>query len=299
MNLRVKFGIFKFNYMASLLPKIIGCYINILSYAAPKKAFSLAYKLFSNPRLGRLDSKNLPSILQTAKRETITNDGHHFETYLWSQGETELGEGEETIILLVHGWESNASRWEKLVSHLLKTKHTILAVDAPAHGLSGGSEFNVPLYASFIDVVVKRFNPKHIVGHSMGGIAAAYYQHQYPGHNLQKMVLLGAPSDFSIILENYIKLLSLNQKIWQALVDYTKTHFKINVHEFTGQRFLKNTKLPGIIAHDTTDTVVLYSEAQKLAASWQHAEFITTTGYGHSLHDDELYQKITAFLVEA
>ena len=274
-----------------LVAKSVGLYINVLSYIAPRHAFSLAYKLFSNPRLGRLDPENLPLILQAAERETIASDGHHFETYLWK--------GSDTTILLVHGWESNASRWEKLLPHLLHTGHTILAVDAPAHGLSGGNEFNVPLYASFIEIIVRKYHPKHIIGHSMGGIAAAYYQHQYPEHNLQKMVLLGAPSDFTIILENYIKLLSLNQKIRQALVDYTKVRFEINVHEFTGQRFLKNTKMPGIIAHDTADTVVLYSEAEKLSASWRHAEFITTTGYGHSLHHEELYQKIVAFLSEA
>lgn len=273
-----------------ILTKSVGFYINVLSYIAPRQAFSLAYKLFSNPRAGRLDTQNLPEILQNTERENLSSNGQQFTTYRWN--------GDGTIILLAHGWESNASRWEKLVAHLLKTGHTILAVDAPAHGLSGGKEFNVPLYASFIDTIVKKYHPKHIIGHSMGGIAAAYYQHHYPNHNLQKMVLLGAPSDFNIILENYIKMLSLNHKIRQAFLEYTKTRFGINVPEFTGERFLKNSTLRGIIAHDTEDTVVLYSEAEKLAASWQNGKLITTKGYGHSLHQEELYQTIVAFLLE-
>ena len=33
---------------------------------------------------------------------------------------------------------------------------TIIAIDAPAHGLSSGKEFNIPQYAEFIDVVVQR-----------------------------------------------------------------------------------------------------------------------------------------------
>jgi hypothetical protein len=30
--------------------------------------------------------------------------------------------------------------------------------DAPAHGLSGGTEFNIPQYAAFIDILVQNSN---------------------------------------------------------------------------------------------------------------------------------------------
>jgi hypothetical protein len=35
----------------------------------------------------------------------------------------------DTVILLVHGWESNASRWEKILPYL-KIRSTIIAIDA-------------------------------------------------------------------------------------------------------------------------------------------------------------------------
>lgn len=282
-----------------ILVKSVGRYINFLSYVAPKKASKLAYQLFSNPRLGRLTADTLPKILQEAKQETLFENEHQFQTYTWKRSETEPIENKSNeTLLLLHGWESNASRWEKLLPHLLKSGYTIIAIDAPAHGLSSGKEFNVPLYATFIHNIIQKYQPKHIIGHSIGGIAAAYYQHHYT-HDLEKMILLGAPSDFKIILKNYVKLLSLNDKIEQSLIDYTNERFHINIDDFSGQLFLKNSHLQGIIAHDTTDTVVLYSEAKKLAASWKNAQLITTTGFGHSLHDEVLYQKIAAFLVEA
>lgn len=277
--------------MASLLAKSIGCYINILSYIAPKKAFSLAYKLFSNPRDGRLKAENLPEILQKATKETIHENENTIQTYIWK--------GNDTVILLAHGWESNASRWEKLLPYLLETRNTIIAIDAPAHGLTSGKEFNVPLYASHINIVANKHKPKYIIGHSMGGIAAIYYQYLHPNHPLEKMVLLGAPSDFGIILDNYIKMLSLNNNIRNAFHNYITERFQIVISDFKGEKFIQNTKLQGIIAHDTTDTVVRYTEAEKLASSWKTAEFISTTGLGHSLHDVELNQKITAFILGA
>lgn len=272
----------------ALLAKSIGCYINILSYIAPKKAFGLAYKLFSNPRDGRLKAENLPQILQKATKETIQQNEHTIQTYIWK--------GNDTVILLAHGWESNASRWEKLLPYLLETGNTIIAIDAPAHGLSSGKEFNVPLYASHINLVAEKHQPKYLIGHSMGGIAAIYYQYLHPNHPLEKMVLLGAPSDFGIILDNYIKMLSLNNNIRNAFHDYIAARFQIVISDFTGENFIQNTKLQGIIAHDKHDTVVRYAEAKKLASGWKNAEFIATTGLGHSLHDIELNQKISEFL---
>ena len=272
-----------------LLTKSIGFYINLLRYWNPKKAALLAYKLFSNPRIGKFSEETLPLVLQDALKETVHFNEHTFQTYTWS--------GNETVTLLVHGWESNASRWEKLLPHLKQTGHTIVALDAPAHGLSSGKEFNVPQYAAFIDVLTQRYQPKHIIGHSIGGIASVYYQHHYP-NQLKKMILLGAPSDFTILISNYVKLLGLHSKIHQFLKDYTKEKFAIAIEDFSAEKFLKSSSLPGIVAHDHNDTVVAFSEGQKLASSWKNATFIQTQGLGHSLHDDALYQKIISFLMQ-
>jgi pimeloyl-ACP methyl ester carboxylesterase len=276
---------------AFLLTKSVGLYINFLSYVAPSKAFQLAYVFFSNPRSGKLQFENLPEILQKSNQETHNLNEHHIQTYHW--------QGNETVILLMHGWESNSARWEKLLPLLLKTGNTIIAVDSPAHGLSSGKEFNVPLYASFAELVIQKYQPKHIIGHSMGGITAIYHQHYYSNPGLEKMVLLGAPSDFSIILHNYLNLLSLNKRIKKAFYEYTKERFQINIDEFSGKDFLKTSKTKGIIFHDTEDTVVLFEEAKKLASTWKSATLISTSGLGHSLHDDAVNQKIVAFLLEA
>lgn len=267
--------------------KSVGLYINTLSYIHPQKSLSLAYQLFSQPRKGRLTPQKLPKTLLKAEQEIHSHNEHQFYTYTWK--------GNSDVILLVHGWESNASRWKKTLSHLKKTGKTIIAIDGPAHGLSSGKEFNVPLYSEFIDKVVQKYNPKIAIGHSIGGNALAYFQAHYP-HNFEKMVLIGSPSDFKVILSNYISMLGLNSRTYQSLSDYTKNRFNIVIEEFSASKFLENTTIPGIIAHDTEDDVVLFEEGKKLANSWKTAQFIETKGLGHSMHNDELYQKIIEFI---
>lgn len=273
-----------------ILTKSFGCYINLLSFLNPKKATQLAYQLFSEPRAGKLQLDVLPELLQEAEKETLTYQSHEFQTYSWK--------GNHQIILLVHGWESNASRWEKLLPYLKKTGKTIVALDAPAHGLTSGKEFNVPLYTACIEVAVRKFKPETLIGHSIGGAACIYFQHRFQNENLSKIVLLGAPSDMQILISNYLKLLSLNSKMELLLENYFIANFNFKLADFSGKLFAENITIPALIAHDMDDTIVLFEEGKKIASSWKNSTFIATQGLGHSMHDADLYSEIIRFLME-
>jgi alpha-beta hydrolase superfamily lysophospholipase len=59
--------------------------------------------------------------------------------------------------------ESNA-QMEKILPYLKKSGSTIIAIDAPAHGLSSGKEFNIPQYAAYIDILAQNSNPPTSLG---------------------------------------------------------------------------------------------------------------------------------------
>jgi pimeloyl-ACP methyl ester carboxylesterase len=273
-----------------LFAKSIGLYINILSYVFPEKAVILAYRYFSEPRKGKLNKNKIPKILQKAETETFHLNEDSFQTYTWK--------GNDTLILLVHGWESNSSRWKKFMPYLIDSGSTIIAIDGPAHGLSSGKEFSIPKYAEFIDIVVKKYKPQYLIGHSMGGKTCLYYQYKYQNSSIEKIVVLGSPSDFKILLHNYISLLSLNSKIYKALKSHYLSIFKIETDLFSGQLFASNLNQKGLVVHDLEDKVVLFKEGKKIASNWKNANFIETSGLGHSFHGDELYKKVSEFLFE-
>lgn len=271
-----------------LLTKSVGFGLNLTSYIQPKKATNIAYRLFSEPRIGKLNEEKLPNVLQNVTSQNFDADGHFLKTYVWK--------GNSNIILLVHGWESNTSRWEKLLPYLQKTGSTIVALDAPGHGLSGGKEFNVVKYATYIDVAVKQYKPNVLIGHSIGGAACIYYQSHFKNDSLKKMVILGAPSDLKVLIGNYVQLLSLNRRMNNLLEAHFSAKFKSEIDAFSMANFAKAIKIPALLVHDIEDNVVAFDEGQKIANSWNTAEFIQTKGLGHSLHDDVLYQKIQSFL---
>jgi triacylglycerol esterase/lipase EstA (alpha/beta hydrolase family) len=273
-----------------LLTKSIGSYINLMSFIFPTKATQMAHGYFSEPRKGKFTIENLPKTLKEAQSETIFHNEDVIQTYIWK--------GNDTIILLIHGWESNSSRWKKMLPYLKKSGSTIIAIDGPAQGLSNGKEFTVPKYAEFIDVAAKKYQPHYIIGHSMGGQTSLYYQYKYQNPSLQKMVILGAPSDFTIILKNFTSLLSLNNTVTKALeIKYTN-YLNQHLDQFTSKEFVSTIDVKGLLVHDIEDTVVLFDEGKKIAESWKDVLFIQTKGLGHKLHDDELYNKVYAFLFE-
>lgn len=266
-------------------------YINTLSFLAPQKAQKIAYTLFSNPRKGRIKNNKLPKTLSTSVQETLFYQHHSFQTYTWK--------GNDEVILLVHGWESNASRWKKMLPILKKLGKTIIAIDAPAHGQTSGLEFNVPLYTEFLEIAVQKYNPKYLIGHSIGGAACVYHQKKYPNPAIEKLVLLGTPSDLKIIVKNYIKLLSLNKKVDKLMQQKFIDNFNIDINTFAGHEFAKNIPIKTLIAHDIHDTIVAVTEGQKLASGFKNVTYLETNQLGHSLHNDALYLKINSFLKEA
>lgn len=273
-----------------MLTKSIGIYINLISFIAPKKATQLAHAFFSEPRKGKFTIDTLPKTLKEAQSQIIQHKDDSIQTYIWK--------GNDTIILLIHGWESNSSRWKKMLPYLKKSGSTIIAIDGPAQGLSSGKEFTVPKYAEFIDIAAKKYKPHYIIGHSMGGKTSLYYQYKYLNPSIQKIVILGAPSDFTIILKNFTTLLSLNSTVTKALKNKYTKHLNLNLDQFASKEFASKINVKGLLAHDVEDTVVLFDEGEKIATSWKDAQFIATKGLGHKLHDDVLYRKVYSFLFE-
>ena len=72
----------------------------------------------------------------------------------------------------------------------------------------------------------------------------------------------------------------------------------MSLEQFSGKIFASKLNIKGLIAHDIDDTVVLFEEGKKIAGAWKNVIFIETKGLGHSMHDDELYQKVSHFLFE-
>ncbi|MCB4798648.1 alpha/beta fold hydrolase [Neotamlana laminarinivorans] len=269
------------------LPKIIGTSLNTLSHIAPKYASTKAFDIFVTPRAGRLLDKH-HDFLNTAIQEKLKYNDLDIHTYNWP--------GEGKTILLAHGWESNSYRWKVLKNKLQEYNYNIVALDAPAHGKSGGTKFNAILYSEFINVAVNHFKPSIIIGHSVGGMASIFFQHKYQYKNLEKLVLLGAPSEFTKIFKGYVKMLNFNSKIEDGLNQLVEDNFDNKGTYFSSANFTKKIEAEGLIIHDKHDKIVGYDEAKLIARHYKNSTLKTTEGFGHGLKDDSIDDAIINFI---
>lgn len=274
------------NIKYKLLTKGFGLYINSLHYLNAKLASQTAYTLFSVPKQGVL--KTLPTFLNSSSMKDLYFGNQRIKTYEWK--------GEKETILLIHGWESNANRWQGVIQFLKKKKYRIVALDAPGQGLSDGKELNAVLYSQFINEVAIYYKPDFLIGHSLGGMTMLYYISVYQPKFVKKIVSLAAPNRFLRITDNYRKLISLNKKTYKNFLLEFEKRFQINPKSFNSSAFIDQIKIPIAIIHDETDTVVPYKDSIEILEKHPEIPLFTTQHLGHSLYHQSVNKQIVYFL---
>ena len=271
----------------NFLSKTIGVSLNFISYISPKTAGNLALSLFSTPLRGKVKEKDF-DFLDTAFKEELQYDDLSIMTYRWL--------GKNKTILLAHGWESNAARWRPLIENLKKQNYNIVALDAPAHGRSGSKKFNAILYSEFINIVSKKFNPNIIIGHSVGGMSTVFYQHKYQNEALEKLVLLGAPSNFVGVFNRYVQMMGYNKKVDNRMGEIVLEKYGQLPEYFSAADFTKEIATSALIIHDERDRIIPYQDAKHFKEHYVNAQLITTQGFGHSLNNETITEHINNYI---
>lgn len=99
-------------------------------------------------------------------------------------------------ILVLHGWNLSAERFDLLVEELRKRKYIVFCFDLPGFGKEPVP--NKPFYLSdYVDFVEKKLVDLHvekinIIGHSFGGRIGIKMAAQNP-NIVEKLILTGAP----------------------------------------------------------------------------------------------------------
>ncbi len=270
-----------------IMPLAYGQYYNTYSLIAPKKAANHAFHLFCTVRKGRVLPQQA-EYLEKAKLKVENVADHELQVYHWS--------GNKETVLLVHGWESNTFRWRNLIKKLQEADFNIIAFDAPSHGHSSGKYLYVPLYEEAVDHMVKKYSPKHLIGHSVGGMTIMYNQYKNPCPNVEKMVTIGSPSEFHEIMDHFQTLLRFNNRVMGHLDDYVMDRFGFKIREFSTSSFAKSIDKKGLLFHDRFDAITPYHASVQVNANWKESSLVSTEGLGHSMHQDDVNDQIISFL---
>lgn len=273
--------------MKHLFAKIIGAFINFISLFSSRRAAKLAIKLFSSPKRKRLKETE-KDFLETAFIEDIKYDDISIMTYRWL--------GKKDTVLLAHGWESNSVRWKDLIIKLKTLDYNVIALDAPAHGLSSGKTFNALIYSECINVVAKKFKANIVIGHSVGGMATTFSLYKYQLPFVEKLILLGSPSNFVGVFGRYANMMGYNARVSKTMDTIVYERFSNKPEHFNAAKFSETITAEGLLIHDKFDAIIPYTDAEDFKNFYKNSKLITTEGFGHGLKSETVDDHILEFV---
>lgn len=135
--------------------------------------------------------------MEVSERSVVANDLEH-HVVVWAPREPPA---RSATVLCVHGFLDVGWSWRRVAERLVARGHRVVAVDWRGHGESawvgaGGYYYfadYVADLAELVDALVP--GPLHLVGHSMGGTAAALFTGTFPAR-VERLVVaegLGPP----------------------------------------------------------------------------------------------------------
>lgn len=272
------------NYQA----KLVGWQLNTLFKIAPQHTVQKISRYFSSVNKRILSAEKEQFLTTAVSRELMVKDCV-IRAYFW-QGDP------SRKILLAHGWESSAARWEFLIRALQERNYTIIALDAPGHGYSQGRLFDHDIYGAAIRSLVNQYQIHEVIGHSLGGFTLLLEYDKKPLAPVGKMILMGTPIDFKKYQLGFFERMGLSRELRTAFEKYAENKYGHNFSVFSFLDREEGPSVPVLFIHDKQDKTVPYDSTAQLAQQWKHARLYTTAGLGHGLRDQEVNKVILDFL---
>jgi len=266
----------------------------MLTFISPQLATRVALRLFCTPRSrGKIVKPQLDDETIPFKISPFTYNGKRVQVYRYGKSDKK--------VLLVHGWEGNAMDFKKFIPALLANGYEVIAFDHPAHGNSEGSYVTAADVGEIIYNLNFLYGKFHkIIGHSFGGFAAARAAKIYTGVAPDSIVTIGSPDSLEVMLDQYAKVVGLDQKVLDGLKDLMERRFDFDMEDMATSKFLEHTKAKKLIVHDLYDRQVPFERAISIADKSENATLHQTIGQGHNriLRNQDTIEAILEFLGE-
>ncbi|MFE0173447.1 alpha/beta fold hydrolase [Streptomyces sp. NPDC059002] len=272
----------------------VGAFLNAVARPAPALAGRLAFLLFCHPvRRGKV----LPAERAAHERavtEELSVNGKQVRVYRWGTG--------EYPVLMLHGWQSRASRYAAFVPHLEALGLTPISFDAPGHGSSGGRATTILEYREIIGRLQRKYGAFHsVVAHSLG--ATSVLLALRGGLKTERLVTVAAVKDFGHFPDEFARILGLRPGLREDLRDRIEHRLFAEVTDpwalFDATRRPAEIDVPMRIIHDSEDDMVPVEQAHALKAAYgDRAELVITAGLGHRkvLGEPEVIESALEFI---
>ena len=263
----------------------------ILTSISKRKAAEKAFELFCTPQTR--NKKKLPKIFESAERLHLKVDGIIVRGWRFNHPA-------ERKVLILHGYESSVTNFDRYIKPLVNKGYEVLAFDAPANGRSDGKQITLPLYSSMIKEIHKKFGPvQSYMAHSFGGLAVSLALEEITHDDNYRVALIAPASETRTAINTFFSFLKLSPDIREEFEKIIVQKGGVHSDWYSIARAIKNIKAKVLWFHDKDDDVTPLSDAiQVKEANYPNVEFVITKGLGHRriYRDNKVVKAIVDFL---
>jgi len=255
---------------------LIKSYFRIASIMSPRLAARHAFTLFQKTAKKKFKSKEETFYNSSS---TFSAEGKHGIITCYENGDPS---GE--LVILVHGWNSNAGSMSGIGNALVDKGYHVISFDLPAHGKSKEKYTNMIYCKDALEAVLRSVStdqPISIVAHSFGSLVSAYTLSTMT-IRVKNLVYLTCPDKVSFIFEEFRDTIGLGDKAYELMVNKTEQILKENLEEVTVLNKLELTNYEKLVLiHDVHDKVLPYSNSIRIVESLPDTTLFSFEKVGH------------------
>lgn len=205
--------------------------------------------------------------------------------------------GAGPAVLLVHGWGGRGGQLTAFIPSLVAAGCTVVAFDAPAHGVSTGRLASGISFAEAVSTVAARVGARAAIGHSLG--AAGLGWALADGLHLDTAVMLAPPRGAAAFFRQFCDALVMREPVRDALRGRIRRRYGIAPEDFDLLRRVANASLPLLVIHDRDDREVPWRDGEAIARAWPRAALVSIERLGHRgiLRDASVAARAAAFVL--
>ncbi len=270
----------------------------LLSSISKKKAAEKAFELFCTPQ--RRNKKPLPKIFEEAESLHFKLDGLTIKGWRWSQSTKAPGQPAAKKALIIHGFESSVTNFDRYVRPLMRKGYEVLAFDGPAHGRSGGKKITAPLYKRMIQEINKRYGPiGSFMAHSFGGLAVSLALEETEHTSDHRLVLIAPATETASAINSFFSFLHLDPAIRPEFERIIVKTGGLSPEYYSIRRAMKHIRAEVLWFHDEDDDTTPLSDVLKVKEeNHPNVHFVITSGLGHRriYRDNKVVKAVVEFL---
>jgi esterase/lipase len=262
--------------MKTTLLFFIRLYFKILSAIAPAKAGAQAFRLFQRTRKLPF-KKEEANFYQHVKHVEVVHPRENIRVY-------ETGNPEGDLVLLVHGWESNAGSMSAVASTLSALGFRVVALDLPAHGQSQLTHTNLRECTEALRALIYQLRPVKpfsVISHSFGSAVTAMAL-AGSRYEIDKWIMLTSPNKIFDIFNDYKKQIALSEVAFEELLQLAQFILKEPIEDVTVERKAALVNYSSLtLIHDVNDKVLPFSNSLHFSKVLRNAELYKLKNAGH------------------